>query len=74
MRSPSFYAPRGSRRTRPDRKHVSRSPDDTITCGLMLFIFIVLAATGRTWLRLHRIRPIDGHSFWRRLTWQNNPA
>ena len=44
MRSPSFYAPRGSRRTRPDRKHVSRSPDDTITCGLMLFIFIVLVA------------------------------
>ena len=44
MRSPSFYFPHRSRRTRPDRKHVSRSPDDTITCGFMLFIFILLAA------------------------------
>ena len=53
----------------------SAGPQTTpLPAGLMLFIFIVLVALAAHGYAYTDIRPIDGHSFWRRLTWQNNPA
>ena len=55
MRDPSFYAPR---RTRSRKKQQSRNNGDTnVTCGCLLFIFLLMAALARHgWLYQESVR------------------